>query len=425
WLRATAGYRALADLRRRPEPAGDEAAAQTSDPADDPEATFALKHRGEIVRDCLSRLSRRHREVIDLVYYHEKSVQEAAAILGVPGNTVKTRMFHARKTLSELLAAGAGGGALAALNPGGRPASRRIEVGALCRDGDELVRRDHADAAALEPNPAALDPCPQLLVGALARHADHLADLALGDGRLARRRRALHAPGQLQQGLCQARRQVKKRDVLHLLAGAAQLRAENLDELEHHVRLTAQEGNEVAPLDDDELAVGHGGRIGGARAAVEQGDFPENIALAKDVEHDVLAVGGGDADFHRAGEHTHEPASRIALREDGGPARRSARLHVGAEVLDHPRRKIAKQRMAAQQGQLVTRTFPLRLSAWTRHEGSPPRCKRVLQLTCALEHDWRAFRRRIIIADSTDAAPVFQSEWPHTLEKKRNSQMHA
>jgi len=113
WLLAIARYKALAELRRRPEPAGDEAAAQASDPADDPEASFAIKHRGEIVRDRLSRLSRRHREVIDLVYYHGKSVQEAAAILGVPGNTVKTRMFHARKNLSELLAARGVVGALA------------------------------------------------------------------------------------------------------------------------------------------------------------------------------------------------------------------------------------------------------------------------------------------------------------------------
>jgi len=113
WLLAIARYKALAELRRRPKLACDEAAAQTSDPADDPEATFAIKHRGEIVRDCLGRLSRRHREVIDLVYYHGKSVQEAAAILGIPGNTVKTRMFHARKNLSELLAARGVMGALA------------------------------------------------------------------------------------------------------------------------------------------------------------------------------------------------------------------------------------------------------------------------------------------------------------------------
>ena len=113
WLLAIARYKALAELRRRPQLDGDEAIAQASDPADDPEASFAIKHRGEIVRDCLSRLSRRHREVIDLVYYHGKSVQEAAAILGIPGNTVKTRMFHARRTLCELLAARGVVGALA------------------------------------------------------------------------------------------------------------------------------------------------------------------------------------------------------------------------------------------------------------------------------------------------------------------------
>jgi RNA polymerase sigma-70 factor (ECF subfamily) len=113
WLLAIARYKALAELRRRPEPPSDAGSMDTRDPADNPEATFAIKHRGEILRNCLTRLSPRHREIIDLVYYHEKSVQEAATILGVPGNTVKTRMFHARKKLSELLEAQGVVGALA------------------------------------------------------------------------------------------------------------------------------------------------------------------------------------------------------------------------------------------------------------------------------------------------------------------------
>ena len=65
---------------------------------------FQDKHRGEILRRCMTQLPREHREIIDLVYYHEKSVQEVAEILGIPGNTVKTRMFYARRKLSELLA---------------------------------------------------------------------------------------------------------------------------------------------------------------------------------------------------------------------------------------------------------------------------------------------------------------------------------
>jgi DNA-directed RNA polymerase specialized sigma24 family protein len=43
---------------------------------------------------------RERREIIDLVYYHDKSVDEAAEILGVPSATVKTRMFYARKKLA-------------------------------------------------------------------------------------------------------------------------------------------------------------------------------------------------------------------------------------------------------------------------------------------------------------------------------------
>jgi len=56
-----------------------------------------------VLRQCLTKLSTEHREIIDLVYYHEKSVEEVAGIVGIPEATVKTRMFYARKKLSELL----------------------------------------------------------------------------------------------------------------------------------------------------------------------------------------------------------------------------------------------------------------------------------------------------------------------------------
>ena len=59
--------------------------------------------KGAVLREFLTKLSVEHREVIDLVYYHEKSVEEVAEIVGIPEATVKTRMFYARKKLSELL----------------------------------------------------------------------------------------------------------------------------------------------------------------------------------------------------------------------------------------------------------------------------------------------------------------------------------
>ena len=63
------------------------------------------KDTGEALRKCLTALSREHREIVDLVYYHEKSVEEVAEIVGIPENTVKTRLFYARKKLAELLKA--------------------------------------------------------------------------------------------------------------------------------------------------------------------------------------------------------------------------------------------------------------------------------------------------------------------------------
>jgi DNA-directed RNA polymerase specialized sigma24 family protein len=49
------------------------------------------------------RFSTEHGEVIDLVYYHEKSVKEIAEIVGIAEATVKTRMFYARKNLADLV----------------------------------------------------------------------------------------------------------------------------------------------------------------------------------------------------------------------------------------------------------------------------------------------------------------------------------
>ena len=79
-------------------------AAAIEDPAEDPDALLQKKDRNAVLRECLGALSAEHREIVDLVYYHEKSVQEVAEIVGIPEGTVKTRMFHARKKLAEHLA---------------------------------------------------------------------------------------------------------------------------------------------------------------------------------------------------------------------------------------------------------------------------------------------------------------------------------
>lgn len=103
WLIAIARFKALSLLRKRREDGLDEKTAETiEEPSDDPEIAVEKRDKGEKLRKCLAGLSREHREIIDLVYYHEKSVEEVAAIVGIPENTVKTRMFYARKKLAEL-----------------------------------------------------------------------------------------------------------------------------------------------------------------------------------------------------------------------------------------------------------------------------------------------------------------------------------
>ncbi len=106
WLLAIARFKALSALRKRQEAElDDETAEAIEDQADDPEVALQKKDKGDVLRQCLSALSAEHREIIDLVYYHEKSVEEVAKIVGIPEATVKTRMFYARKKLGEELKA--------------------------------------------------------------------------------------------------------------------------------------------------------------------------------------------------------------------------------------------------------------------------------------------------------------------------------
>jgi RNA polymerase sigma-70 factor (ECF subfamily) len=106
WLMAIARNKALSVLRRRATEELDEEVAEfIEDPADNPEITLQKSETSSILRQCLIELSPAHREIIDLVYYHEKSIDEVAEIIGVPQNTVKTRMFYARKRIGEMMTA--------------------------------------------------------------------------------------------------------------------------------------------------------------------------------------------------------------------------------------------------------------------------------------------------------------------------------
>ena len=97
--------RRSAHRRRTDAPLDETIEATVADSADDPEIALQKKSRSELLRQAVMKLSPDHREIIDLIYYHEKSVDDCALILGIPAATVKTRMFYARKKLAELVQA--------------------------------------------------------------------------------------------------------------------------------------------------------------------------------------------------------------------------------------------------------------------------------------------------------------------------------
>src|SRR5262249_11385692 len=80
-------------------------AAAIPDHADNPETAIQKKQHSAILARCLARLSPTHREAIDLVYYHGRSINEVAAIMRVPSSAVKTRVFYARNQIAELFGA--------------------------------------------------------------------------------------------------------------------------------------------------------------------------------------------------------------------------------------------------------------------------------------------------------------------------------
>ena len=114
WLLSIARFKALTAMRqRRFEDIDQEDVRQIPDDAATPEASLDRSDTSAILRACVAKLSPAHREIITLVYYHEKSVEEVGQIIGIPQSTVKTRMFYARKQLADLLK-GAGVGRFAA-----------------------------------------------------------------------------------------------------------------------------------------------------------------------------------------------------------------------------------------------------------------------------------------------------------------------
>lgn len=104
WIFGIAYHKALKALARRPAPETREQEPH-SEPVDgeEPESLFARQELAGTLGRALHALPAEQRAVVEMTYYYGLSYQEIAEIAGCPVNTVKTRMFHARRRLRELL----------------------------------------------------------------------------------------------------------------------------------------------------------------------------------------------------------------------------------------------------------------------------------------------------------------------------------
>jgi len=103
WIFAIAYRKALAAMRRQDMPVEDVEAENR--PADDasPEQLIGHDQVRIVLREALEELSADHRAVVDLTYFHDMGYREIAEIMACPVDTVKTRMFHARRHLKRML----------------------------------------------------------------------------------------------------------------------------------------------------------------------------------------------------------------------------------------------------------------------------------------------------------------------------------
>lgn len=103
WIFGIAYRKALKSLNRLDFPQEGADADDHVDPGPGPEQQFGLSQLRLRLHRALGELSVDHRAVVELCYLHEMAYGEIAQIVGCAPETVKTRMFYAKRRLRGLL----------------------------------------------------------------------------------------------------------------------------------------------------------------------------------------------------------------------------------------------------------------------------------------------------------------------------------
>jgi|SRR5690348_7342816 len=104
WIFAIAYRKALKALRRADEPMEDREAQLRPSGEPGPEQRLGLAQASAALAKAIGELPTEQRAVVDLTYFHEFGYREIAELMDCPVDTVKTRMFHARRRLKTKLA---------------------------------------------------------------------------------------------------------------------------------------------------------------------------------------------------------------------------------------------------------------------------------------------------------------------------------
>jgi RNA polymerase sigma-70 factor (ECF subfamily) len=99
WIFAIAYRKGLKALRRLDEPVEDLEAAARPSGEEGPDTLLGRSQAREALLAAMAELSVEQRTVVDLCYFHDMGYREIADIMNCPVDTVKTRMFHARRRL--------------------------------------------------------------------------------------------------------------------------------------------------------------------------------------------------------------------------------------------------------------------------------------------------------------------------------------
>jgi RNA polymerase sigma factor (sigma-70 family) len=103
WIFGIADRKALKALRAFDAPVESDADETWAPSEGAPENLLQRRQVGVVLVEALARLSPEQRAVVELTYFHECAYGEIAQIVDCPVDTVKTRMFHARRRLRAML----------------------------------------------------------------------------------------------------------------------------------------------------------------------------------------------------------------------------------------------------------------------------------------------------------------------------------